>query len=110
MDLEDWRKEIDVLNQQLLELLNRRAECAFEIGRIKHAIEQPIYAPERETSILNRIRQLNTGPLTDEAVQRIFQQIIDESRRLEQEHGERETGAQNPSESVRETGRTTKPD
>ena len=52
MDFEDWRKEIDVLNQQLLELLNRRAECALEIGRIKQAIEQPIYAPERETSIL----------------------------------------------------------
>ena len=96
MDLEDWRKEIDALNQQLLELLNRRAEFALEIGRIKQAIEQPIYAPERETSILNRIRELNKGPLADEAVQRIFKQIIDESRRLEQKHGERDTGGTNP--------------
>ncbi len=92
MDLEDWRKEIDALDQQLLALLKRRAECALQIGMIKQTIEQPIYAPERETSILNRIRELNAGPLTDEAVQRIFQQIIDESRRLEQEHGERQSG------------------
>ena len=92
MDLEDWRKEIDALDQQLLALINRRAEFALEIGRIKQTIEQPIYAPERETSILNRIRELNAGPMTDEAVQRIFQLIIDESRRLEQEHDERQSG------------------
>ena len=92
MDLEDWRKEIDALDQQLLALLSRRAEFALEIGRIKQTIEQPVYAPERETSILNRIRELNAGPMTDEAVQRIFQQIIDESRRLEQEHDERQSG------------------
>lgn len=86
MDLEDWRKEIDVLDRKLLKLLNRRAECAIEIGRIKQAIEQPIFVPERETSILNRILELNKGPLDAEAVRRIFQQIIDESRRLMQKN------------------------
>ena len=86
MDLEDWRKEIDVLDRELLKLLNRRAECAIEIGRIKQAIEQPIFVPEREMSILNRILELNKGPLDAEAVRRIFQQIIDESRRLMQKN------------------------
>lgn len=86
MDLEDWRREIDILDQKLLELLNRRAECAMEIGRIKQAIEQPIFVPEREKSILNRILELNEGPTDDEAVRRIFQQIIDESRRLMQKN------------------------
>ncbi len=86
MDLEDWRKEIDVLDRELLTLLNRRAECAIEIGRIKQAIEQPIFVPEREMSILNRILELNEGPLDAEAVRRIFQQIIDESRRLMQKN------------------------
>lgn len=86
MDLEDWRKEIDVLDRKLLELLNRRAECAIEIGRIKQAIEQPIFVPERETSILNRMLEVNKGPMDAEAVRRIFQQIIDESRRLAQEN------------------------
>ena len=86
MDLEDWRNEIDVLDRELLKLLNRRAECAIEIGRIKQAIEQPIFVPEREMSILNRILELNKGPLDAEAVRRIFQQIIDESRRLMQKN------------------------
>ena len=86
MDLEDWRREIDVLDQKLLKLLNRRAECAIEIGRIKQAIAQPIFMPEREMSILNRILELNNGPVEDEAIRRIFQQIIDESRRLMQKN------------------------
>ncbi len=89
MDLDDWRKEIDLLDQKLLELLNRRAGCAIEIGRIKRAIEQPIFVPEREMSILNRILELNMGPMDDEAARRIFQQIIDESRRLAQENHEK---------------------
>ena len=88
MDLEDWRKEIDALDHQLLTLLNRRAECAIEIGRIKRAIEQPIFVPEREMSILSRILELNAGPMDAEAVRRIFQQIIDESRRLMQKNQE----------------------
>ncbi|MDE2998254.1 MAG: chorismate mutase [Gemmatimonadota bacterium] len=96
MDLEDWRKEIDVLDMKLLKLLNRRAQCAIEIGRIKQAIEQPIFVPEREAAILKRMLELNNGPTDDEAVRRIFQQIIDESRRLSQEHGQRETGDPNP--------------
>ncbi|MCE2439971.1 MAG: chorismate mutase [Candidatus Latescibacteria bacterium] len=89
MDLDDWRKEIDLLDQKLLELLNRRAGCAIEIGRIKRVIGQPIFVPEREMSILNRILELNNGPMDDEAARRIFQQIIDESRRLAQENQEK---------------------
>lgn len=89
MDLEDWRKEIDVLDRKLLKLLNRRAECAIEIGRIKQAIAQPIFVPEREMSILNRILELNKGPMDAEAVRRIFQQIIDESRRLMRKNQQR---------------------
>ncbi|MDA0746437.1 MAG: chorismate mutase [bacterium] len=87
MDIEDWRKKIDELNAQILDLLNRRAECALEVGKLKEAAGKPIYAPEREMAVLNALRELNAGPLSHEAVQRIFQQIIDEARRLEQDHG-----------------------
>ncbi len=90
MDLDDWRREIDVLDTKLLNLLNRRAQCAIEIGRIKQAIEQPIFVPEREMSILKRLLEQNKGPMDDEAVRRIFQQIIVESRR--QEHDEQQAG------------------
>ncbi len=88
MDIEDWRKRIDELNSKLLALLNQRAQCALEIGKIKQATGQPVYAPDRETAVLNHIREINTGPLSNDAVQRIFRQIIDESLRLEREHGE----------------------
>ena len=83
MDIEHWRNQIDELNQKLLELLNERAACALEIGKIKQAKGDPIYAPDRETKILNRIKELNMGPMTSEAAQRIFRQIIDETRRME---------------------------
>jgi chorismate mutase-like protein len=88
MDIEDWRKRIDELNSKLLALLNQRAQCALEIGKIKQATGQPVYAPDRETAVLNHLREVNTGPLSNDAVQRIFRQIIDESLRLEREHGE----------------------
>lgn len=88
MDLDHWRGQIDVLNGKLVDLLNERAKCALEVGRIKRANGQPLYAPERETAVLNQLKELNDGPLSDEAVQRIFRQIIDEALRLEQEHAE----------------------
>ena len=86
MDLEHWRGKIDVLNRKLVELLNERARCAIEVGKIKRENGQPMFAPERETAVLNQLKELNQGPLSDEAVRRIFRQIIDEALRLEQEH------------------------
>ena len=94
MDLEDWRNKIDGLNEQILALLNERARCAVAVGALKRESGQPLHAPERETLILNRIRELNQGPLSDEAAQRIFRQVIDESLRLEQDHCE---GEEDPS-------------
>ena len=87
MDLDDWREKIDEFNKQILDLLNQRAQCALEAGKLKQAAGQPLRAPDRETAILNQIRQMNDGPLSDEAAQRIFRQIIDESLRLEQDRG-----------------------
>ena len=91
MDLEHWRDQIDSLNKQLVDLLNERAQCAISVGEIKRSQGLPLYAPERETAVLNQLKALNKGPLSDEAVQRIFRQIIDETLRLEQEHADDET-------------------
>ena len=90
-DLDFWREKIDALNEQILELLNERARCALSVGKIKLAEDLPLHAPERETLILNRIRELNGGPLSHEAAQRIFRQIIDESLRLEEDHADSES-------------------
>ena len=86
MDIEDWRQKIDAINSEIVELLSERARCALEAGKIKRANNQPIFAPERETAVLRQLESLNKGPLSNEAVQRIFRQIINEARRLEHEH------------------------
>ena len=94
-DLEIWRRRIDGIDDQLMRLLNSRSACAVEVGRIKRAQGLPIYAPEREAWILDRVMRVNTGPLEPLAVRRVFERIIDESRRLEriaaedEEEGER---------------------
>jgi len=87
-DLNSWRKKIDSLNEQILALLNERAVCALMVGEIKRDAKMPLHAPDRETAILNRIKEMNGGPLSHEAAQRIFRQIIDESLRLEEDHCE----------------------
>lgn len=82
-DLPDWRKQIDEIDQQILKLLNERARCATEIGRIKKERGLPAWAPEREADILRNAVKSNSGPLEDAAVKRLFERIIDEARSLE---------------------------
>ena len=92
-DLDGWRKRIDGIDDQLMRLLNSRSACAVEVGRIKRAQGLPIYAPEREASILDRVMRENTGPLEPLAVRRVFERIIDESRRLERLSADPDTDA-----------------
>lgn len=90
MDIEDWRKEIDRLDELLLELLNRRSVCAIEIGRIKRQAGIPVYSPSREKQVIEHVTELNKGPLDHAAVRRLFERIIDESRRIERVTVDRE--------------------
>jgi chorismate mutase len=88
LTIEELRARIDVIDEQLVRLLNVRVACAVEVGRLKHEAGLPIYQPEREMQVLSRVRQSATdlsGPLTAEAVVRIFERIIDEARRAERE-------------------------
>ncbi|MBI4886700.1 MAG: chorismate mutase [Acidobacteria bacterium] len=85
-NIEELRGRIDVIDAQLVRLLNVRVACAVEVGKLKHEADLPIYQPEREAQVLNSVRQTATelaGPLTAEAVVRIFERIIDEARRAE---------------------------
>jgi chorismate mutase len=81
--LDDFRKRIDALDEQLVRLLNARAACALEIGREKKAAGLEIYQPSREAEVLNHVQSINTGPLDDGAIRRLFERVIDEARRLE---------------------------
>ena len=95
LTIEQLRSRIDVIDEQLLRLLNVRVQCAVEVGRLKHEAGLPIYQPEREAQVLARVKQAATnlsGPLTADAVARIFERIIDEARRAERIASERREG------------------
>ncbi len=83
MDISDWRKRIDEIDGQLAELLCERSRCVIEIGRIKRQQQLPVYDPEREKEIFERIVKNNRGPLKNDALRRLFERILDESRRVE---------------------------
>src|SRR3954468_20876979 len=82
-EIEKWRRRIDLIDGQLMSLLNSRSACAVEIGRIKRRLGLPVYSPDREAWILERVMRDNPGPLDPTAVKRVFERVIDESRRLE---------------------------
>ena len=92
LSIEELRSRIDVIDDQLVRLLNVRVACAVEVGRMKHEAGLPIYQPEREAQVLAKVKQSAgelSGPLTAEAVVRIFERIIDEARRAERVASER---------------------
>jgi len=91
MSIEDWRRKIDEIDNKLVELLNERSKCAIEIGKIKRALNLRVYDPEREREILRRIKEANAGPLDDEGLQRLFERVIDECRRIERLERDRDS-------------------
>ena len=82
--LEDLRRDIDRVDEVLVRLLNERARCACEIGRLKKELGVEIYQPDREKQVLDHVRGVAAeGPLGPDAIARLFERIIDEARRLE---------------------------
>ena len=85
-ELQSLRREIDQIDRELLELLARRMRLVLRVGDYKRDRELPVYDPERERAILERLAQDAPSPLTAESVKRVFERLIDESRCLEQHH------------------------
>lgn len=81
-DIERLRREIDAVDDELLKLVNRRAEIARRIGGLKKGA--PVYRPEREAQILRRMAQANAGPLAAERVAGVFREVISACRALEE--------------------------
>jgi chorismate mutase len=84
-ELARLREAIDHVDEVLVRLLNQRAKYAIEIGRIKGVMQLPIYSPEREKQVLDNAEEWSEGPLARDAMRRLFERIIDESRRVERE-------------------------
>ena len=81
--LEDCRVKIDALDLRILALLNERAVIVEQIGHIKQAAAMPIYEPRREVQVFENVTGHNDGPLSRGAVQRVFERIIDEMRKVQ---------------------------
>ena len=86
MTIEELRQRINQLDEKLVELLNERAHCALEIGKLKQTLGLEVYQPEREAEVLRHVQShgKETGsPLEGAAIVRVFERIIDEARRIE---------------------------
>ena len=81
--LDEFRVSIDAVDRRIVDLLNERTRVVEQIGRVKRHSELPIYEPKREEQVFANITGHNQGPLTQEAVRRIFERIIDEMRTIQ---------------------------
>jgi len=83
MSLEELRKKIDELDLQLVQLLNERARVVVEIGKLKTKTDKPIYAPDREKKVLEKVTKANAGPLPDKCLVAIWRELMSGSFFLE---------------------------
>lgn len=81
--LDKLRKKIDEIDEDILTLLNKRAEIVLEVAKVKQNEKKVFYAPEREIKILERLRSLNKGPFPNDALQVVFREIISASLSME---------------------------
>jgi chorismate mutase / prephenate dehydratase len=81
--LKPLRERIDTIDQQLLDLLNQRAQIAQEVGHVKAETSAPVFRPEREAQVLRSVAERNPGPLQSGDVQTIFREIMSACRALE---------------------------
>ena len=83
MKISDWRVKMDEIDKKLVDLLNERSQCALEVGKLKQEMGMPIYQPSRENEVLSNAERNNRGPLSNAAIRRLFERIIDEARSAE---------------------------
>ena len=83
MEIADWRKEIDQLDQQIVVLISKRAEAAKAIGALKRSADLPVYEPGREQDVFEHVRSLNPGPLSDLEMIDVYERLMDVMRSLQ---------------------------
>ena len=83
MSLDELRKKIDELDHKLVQLLNERARVVVDIGKLKNETDKPVYAPDREKEVFERIAQANEGPLPNKCLMAIWRELMSGSFVLE---------------------------
>ena len=81
--LDECRMLIDDVDRRIVALLNERTQVVEEIGRVKRASDLPIYEPKREEQVFANVTRSNQGPMSGDALRRIFERIIDEMRKIQ---------------------------
>src|SRR5437868_11814222 len=82
-NLDDLRRRIDALDEKIVALLNDRARVVVDIGKIKQQSNEPIYAPDREKAVIEKLRSLNHGPLPDRCLEAVYRELMSGSFALE---------------------------
>ena len=95
MSIEDWRSEINAVDDELLRLLNVRAHLAVQVGQSKKLEGIALCDPAREREVIERLTRSNHGPLDEQAIAELFGCIIRESRRVEAQAMEQDKQADN---------------
>ena len=85
-ELEELRRSIDAVDQQILQLLHERVRLVMAVGDYKRQRGMAVYDPDRERALLDRLCRAAQPPLDAETIRRIFERLVDESRRIEQHH------------------------
>jgi chorismate mutase len=98
MDIADWRRKIDEIDQKLVEILNQRAQAAQEIGRLKRKTNMPVYEPDRERIVLAQVQEQNHGPLQHRHLIQIYERIMDVMRNIQKDEMVEETAVQGETE------------
>src|SRR3954452_14927223 len=93
MSIDDWRRRINELDSELLQLLNERARIAVKVGESKKEAGVALCDHTREREVIERMCRVNEGPLDDRAIVELYRAIIHESRRIQSRSDASETPA-----------------
>ena len=83
MEIADWRKQIDQIDQQIVALISKRGEAAKAIGALKRTNDLPVYEPGREQDVFEHVRSINPGPLSDLEMIDVYERLMDVMRSLQ---------------------------
>lgn len=83
MSLGKLRQKIDAIDEKIVDCLNQRAQVSLEIGKEKARTNKSVYAPSREIEVLKRLRKLNNGPISNEALEAVYREVMSGSLALE---------------------------
>jgi chorismate mutase len=79
------REHIDDVDRRLVALLNERTAVVEKIGQVKKEAQMAVYEPKREDAVYANVTASNAGPLSNDALERIFERIMDEMRKIQKE-------------------------